>query len=349
MTSDKVFKGPITLFDFSREHDQADAKFVSTTRGGGGRNRARGWKMSDDGTFGGFSKGYLRLYADEMNQDGEQVEVDVHLKDANAENTELIREDNHNDEENENGTDMNTDNDTENDTNREEANHKFQPFVRWHGTLSTRLPTKHDKNTQRIHRSGFCYIRLPEFTLGGVPLRNRYNALEIKCRTDGRLYAVNLKASTFLPDDLYQGFIQIPSSFEDPATSDSEQATKSNIPVEFQTNDSVNHNNSEDTESSLNDPPKLSNEGEFVKLVLPFRDFILTAGGRAREYQRALDGNITIEHIGFMLADGEDGDFHFDLARVRAVNHSGGEIVDDEDELEYEKHEEDSRQIAKQM
>ena len=140
----------------------------------------------------------------------------------------------------------------------------------------------------KAKRSGFCAIRSPEFVLGGADLGDFYNALEIKCRPDARNYTVNLGVHTFFPDDLYQGFITQPQP---------------QIPV--QNND----------------------DGEWNTLILPFKEFILTALGRKREVQRKLDGGISIKHIGITLADGVDGDFEFDLARIRAVNYYRGRLI----------------------
>jgi len=290
LTSDKVFKGPITLFDFARPHDQIDAQRVSTMRGA-----TQGWKMADDGSIGGFSQGSLLLYTNDISH-GRDVQVDAPV----TESQEIM---------------------TQGEVSTEKSKSNFQPFVRWKGNLSTRLPPAHPDKPP-VLRSGYCYIRLPEFP-GGIPLKNKYNALEIKCRaSDAHLYAVNLKASTFLPDDLYQGFLQFDTSEHEEGNISNSNAS---IPIEFQTEEKIDTSN----------PKKKSEDDSFKRLVLPFRDFVLTAGGRPREYQRKLDGNVTIEHIGFMLADGEDGDFEFDLARIRVVNHSKGEILDDDDDNVY--------------
>ena len=322
LTSDKVYKGPITLFDFSRPHDAADAKIVSESR-----MARKGWKVSDDGTLGGFSKGRLQLH-----------DTDTSFESLSS------------------------------SPSSSPSSSTFPPFVRWSGTISTKLPPNKEFQPQ-VHRSGFCYMRLPEFPMGGINLKSRYNALEMKCRSDGRLYTVNLKASTFLPDDLYQGFINIPSSFSSSSSSlsssslssttdnidnidNTDNTVKSNKEYDLQKNklseefglpkESIDNDDTESlsplsststsTSTATTETTKEENDGEFVTLVLPFRDFIVTAGGRPRERQRPLDGKIIIEHIGFMLADGIDGDFQFDIARIRAVNYMDGEIIDDDND-----------------
>jgi len=162
----------------------------------------------------------------------------------------------------------------------------FTPFIRWMGTIDTRIGER-----SRATRSGYCAIQSPSFAFDGAPLQNMYNALEINCRTDGRLYTLNLKVASYFPDELYQGHISIP-------------------PMKMKESD-------------------LSDGGEFSTLVIPFRELILTAGGRLRDTQRQLDGAIRVEHLGFILMDGNDGDFQFDLARIRAVNLIDGKIVGD--------------------
>lgn len=147
--------------------------------------------------------------------------------------------------------------------------------------------------TSDAQRSGFCAIRSPEFPFGGVDLQGLYNALEIICRTDGRTYTVNLGVSTFFPGDMYQGYIRIRPTY---------------------------------TNSSFICP---ETGGEYERLVLPFRSFVLTAFGRLRDVQRELDSSVEIEHIGFTLMDGRDGDFQFDLARIRAVNFDGRDVLNE--------------------
>lgn len=67
---------------------------------------------------------------------------------------------------------------------------------------------------------------------------------------------------------------------------------------------------------------------EFQTYVLLFRNFLQTYGGRIRENQMEIDGAVSIEHIGFTLADGVDGDFCFDLAKVRACNLFYDRVID---------------------
>jgi Complex I intermediate-associated protein 30 (CIA30) len=167
------------------------------------------------------------------------------------------------------------------------------PFLRWEGMLDTTVGLH-----STAQRSGFSAIRSPHFPFGGANLRGLYNALELKLRiptatvktADGthvtdRVFTVNLKVSTYIPNDIYQGFIQ-------------KQETAM---IGSADDDNVDHD-------------------EFDTFVLPFRDFQLTAFGRQRALNRALDDNVTIQHIGFTLMDGQTGPFVFDIRSIRAVN-----------------------------
>mmetsp|Transcript_6820 Transcript_6820/g.9928 ORF Transcript_6820/g.9928 Transcript_6820/m.9928 type:complete len:275 (+) Transcript_6820:112-936(+) len=156
------------------------------------------------------------------------------------------------------------------------VNSDLIPFLRFEGITDTTIP-----KGKNIMRSGFCALRSPDFILGGANIGEYYNALEIKCRLDSRIYTVNLKVRTFFPDDLYQAFITKP-------------------PKEQQNND---------------------DDKEWNTLILPFNEFALTAFGRIREVQRKLDGGVTIEHFGITLADGKDGEFRLDLASVNCINY----------------------------
>jgi hypothetical protein len=184
----------------------------------------------------------------------------------------------------------------EDEEDGEQGEVSFTPFVRWKGVIDTRInPIKNsnpEESRKNIQRSGFCAIRSSEYPFSGVDLGGRYNGLEITCRSDGRPYSVNLKCESFIQDDMFQCFISIPPTIE----SSSEE--KDNI-----------------------------SGGRFDQVVLLFRHFIVTAGGRTRTNQRELDNAIKIQSIGFTLMDGVDGDFQFDLAKIRAVNYDETGVI----------------------
>ena len=145
---------PLTIFDFTRPDDAADAKEIHEGPSKGG------WRFSDDEVIGGYSRGILQ-FIHEPEEDPKSGSGD-------------------------------------------DGNREFFPYLHWKGNIDTRIGP-----SSRAKRSGFCAIRCPEYPFGGVPLGFRYNALEIKCRTDGRAYTVNLKVSSFFEDDIYQGVIRV--------------------------------------------------------------------------------------------------------------------------------------------
>mmetsp|Transcript_10667 Transcript_10667/g.18746 ORF Transcript_10667/g.18746 Transcript_10667/m.18746 type:complete len:369 (-) Transcript_10667:27-1133(-) len=300
----RPLRGPVPLFDFRRKDDVADLR--ASLVPGRLRGLFAGWRVSDDGVIGGFSTSQMDFH--------EGVKND-HL--------------------NGNST----------------SSSSSPPFLRWSGTLSTKI--NHQSHLARnVTRSGFAAVLSPEYPLG-VPLGNKYKALEICCRTDGRTYAVNLHVESYFPEDVYQGFIvggkqqpqqqhQTMNSSEEDATTENKtiasldehekQSTIEQAPSEEQQTLDVRQHIKNRTKLALDqDPTTHPYHGHpphgFQRYVLPFREFALTSRGRMRHAQRDLDGNISIESIGFTLMDGKDGDFCFDLVSLRAVNVLEGEVV----------------------
>lgn len=250
---------PLTIIDFQRPDDAADARAVSIG------SKQQGWRISDDEVIGGFSCATLTLW----NEHSKKI--------SSSSSTENL------------------------------------PFVRWTGNIDTRIGPK-----SRAKRSGFCAIRCPEFPLGGIPVGEKYNALEIKCRTDGRAYTFNLKIQSYFPDDLYQSLITVqPEEVL-------QEYKRQNQPLSVAVDRDSNSSSSTDSVSTTA-TTGTSAGGGFISVVLPFRDFVLTSYGRMKAQQRNLDGGIQIEHLGITLMDGKDGPFTFDLARIRLVNYSAVE------------------------
>ena len=71
--------------------------------------------------------------------------------------------------------------------------------------------------------------------------------------------------------------------------------------------------------------------GKFDRAVFLFKHFVVTAGGKLRARQRILDNSIKIQSIGITLMDGADGDFEFDLSRIRAVNYDETGVIGEAD------------------
>mmetsp|Transcript_25369 Transcript_25369/g.54891 ORF Transcript_25369/g.54891 Transcript_25369/m.54891 type:complete len:343 (-) Transcript_25369:4-1032(-) len=312
MDKEVLYNVPLTLFDFQRENDAADAAVPAHGPQKGG------WRVSDDEVIGGFSRGSMKLirsvedYRRHMKLEPFHVDGGGGNGDGNGdgnvkEREQQQRQDENNQQQRNGGTRFQPGDESpsvldeieeERETMAARQESPFVPFIRWEGSIDTTVG-----ETSKATRSGFCAIRSPEFPFNGINLKNSYNALEITCRSDGRAYTVNLKISSYFPDDLYQGFITVPPTHE--------KGSDDICPM---------------------------TGGDFVTMVLPFKGFVLTSMGRMREVQRELDGAIKIENLGLTLMDGKDGDFQFDLARIRAVNYFDGVILG-----EYEEEKEKSK------
>ncbi|VEU40217.1 unnamed protein product [Pseudo-nitzschia multistriata] len=281
---DREKNGPITLFDFSTELDAVDAALVEQNS-----NNRSVWRTTDDSIIGGYSSAKMQLVRtseDLKRIINGQESIPPHLWDQNRttdQKSNEIKNDSIDGIQHDNGErgDGREHCDTEND---------FLPFVRWKGTIDTRV-----NKEKKVHRSGFCSILSPEFPMAGVDLDGRYNGLEIMCRSDGRPYSLNLKVESFIEDDLFQCFINIP-----PTNTPGSKVCQ-------------------------------ATGGKFDQVVFLFQHFAATAGGRLRARQRKLDNAVKIQSIGITLMDGVDGDFEFDLSRIRAVNYDENGVIGEAD------------------
>jgi Complex I intermediate-associated protein 30 (CIA30) len=259
-TSDGQPLPPLTIFDFARPIDSADASNVST-------KNTDGWRVSDDRVIGGFSTSSATLLR-------ARHEWTKHLDSSQQPATSV---------------------EGSSEDSLDDGEISPVPFLRWYGHVDTTVGL-----ASKAHRSGFCALRSPEFSFDGANLRGLYNSLEIQCRESSnvtadtkqdddneafnRMYTVNLKVASSMPEDIYQGQLSF---------------------------DRIAHSSATYIENQ---------DAGFQTFVLPFDDFHLTARGRDREFNRQLDDNVKIESIGFVLMDGINGSFQLDLARIRAVN-----------------------------
>lgn len=251
ITDDRLPFAPVDLFDFSHPDDAIDASRVQ-------EKDQDAWRISDDRVIGGFSESRASF-----------------IESALASTTTLRPV----------GKDSIL-NPLDGDPKKAQEDAELRAFLRWTGNLDTTVGLR-----STAHRSGFAALRSPQFPMDGANLRGLFDALEIVCRSDGRKYTVNLKVSTSIPDDIYQGQIQSDGGL-------------------------------------LDEQGHLT--GPFETFVMPFSDFRPTSMGRPREVLRQLDDNVCIESVGLALMDDRDGEFQFDLARIRAVNLLQGIVYEGE-------------------
>ena len=184
---------PLTLFDFRRPVDFADAAQGVVTRG----DETDRWRISDDGVIGGFSTSSAVLIQSRQCW-AEHLAREMAMKEGQRSNTEeflrtptasSVQEDSPPEE--------------QEAQSEEEDEENFTPYIRWYGNLDTHVPL-----STKAQRSGFSALRSPEFAFDGADLQGYYNGLEIQCRERiPRIWNVQVKLNSIIEGDIYQGTI----------------------------------------------------------------------------------------------------------------------------------------------
>ena len=173
---------PLTFFDFTDPHDAMDARRVD-------EKDFDGWRISDDGVIGGYSKctaHFVPGNVEDPYEDEEQSEETDMEKSPNKELEDEAAYDEDDDEEESSLLHIPQD----------------LPHLRWEGSVDTTVGLE-----SKFDRAGFAALRSPEFAFGGVNLMGSFDALEVICRSDSRVYTINLTVDSIIPNDIYQGRI----------------------------------------------------------------------------------------------------------------------------------------------
>lgn len=307
-TPDVFPLAPITLFDFTRPDDAADVLTPHRASGDAlSRSRHRdAWRLSDDRVIGGYSESSAHLIRPSPPSSEEQEEEEK--TEARIEN------------ENRYGEHDGYDDDDEGEDAQQSQQlllNAKRPFLRWYGNLDTTVGLE-----SRAQRSGFAALRSPTFHMGGANLRGAYTALEITCRTDGRVYTINLQVATSLPNDIFQGHIDVPATAKG-------RWDRLYLPfTEFGFLAPGGRGFSPRKQASrIIESEDTAKEQSHVRRRQSARQRALEIGAAENE-KASLDDKVCIESIGFTLMDGQDGPFQFDLAQVRAVNFFEDEVFE---------------------
>ena len=179
-------------------------------------------------------------------------------------------------------------------------------FARFSGTLSKRM-AGHKEQV----RTGFAALRSDEWD--PPKALSEMDVLELKLRSDGRTYAVNLNVDSFNHEDIYQGVVQAAP------LSGGGEAEEAAALGEGEGSSSSSSSSSSSVSSTT------ATEPQWRTLTLPLHNFVLTRRGRESASQRMLDGDARIKSVGILLADHVDGPFQLDVASIvarSAVNDS---------------------------
>jgi hypothetical protein len=288
-TPDVYPLGPLTLFDFGRSDDASDV--LTTSKAYSRARQQDAWRVSDDRVIGGYSESLAHLIRPSEAETDEEDDNATVLPEEGASNFVLRAEEESVEEEDESQLAI-----------------ASRPHLRWYGEIDTAVGLE-----SSVQRSGFAALRSPLFAMGGANLKGAYTALEVTCRSDGRVYTINLQVSTSLPTDLFQGQIDVPAS---------SQGKWDRLYLPFSEFGFLSPSDRSFANRKKASRTTIHQEGERDPRSRRRRSVqrhSLEVGGAEDEVAR-LDDKICIESIGFTLMDGQDGPFEFDLAQIRAVN-----------------------------
>ena len=183
-SSDAVPMLPISIFDFTRTIDIADATTINSTT-------VDGWTVSDDGVINGASTSNAVLiqtpqcWQNHLRSTHHRIKTKSSSSSTTIQSQQQQQQQQYNTStenlqqrliENDREQKSNIDNDIDdNNNNTEEL--LSRPYIRWYGNLNTTIGLE-----SKVQRSGFCAIRSPIFPFDGASLQGLYSFLEITCR-----------------------------------------------------------------------------------------------------------------------------------------------------------------------
>jgi Complex I intermediate-associated protein 30 (CIA30) len=345
-SSDAVPMPPISIFDFTREVDFADATTISSTT-------VDGWTVSDDGVINGASTSNAVLIRTSQCWQNHMQSTNHRVK-TKSKSTTSPQQPNKSTEKSlqerlddiDSGQKPASNDDDDDDDDNDSVELLSRPYIRWYGTLNTTIGLE-----SKVQRSGFCAIRSPMFPFDGASLQGLYSYLEIQCRyipvlpktTITKQHASqesnpNNHQNIINHNQSQEGTTTIPNSESQVEQQGPTRIFTMNLRVTSALNDDIYQGHlaldhpittTSNTPTTFDHPmdgidDNISIQPQslppFRTFVIPFDELLLTARGREREYQRRLMGSVDIESIGFLLMDNIEGPFQFDIAQIRAVN-----------------------------
>ncbi len=202
------------------------------------------------------------------------------------------------------------------------------------------MDTRTNPQLENMRKSGYAAIKSHDFepllNLGG------YTGLELRVRTDDRIYVAQLKNARLSEDDLFQTVLPVQSNkAEFPLTS-----ARMSAALEFEHEDykdelrrqakqlrgEIVSRNGQSEETSGTVPASSAEVGEWRQIYVPFDNYVLTWRGYiemtqlvARVTQQSVRKGETavdperIASLGLLMAQRRSGPFRMEIEWIRAV------------------------------